>query len=179
MSNNCTYVALLRGINVNGKNKIKMSALRETLEAHGFKKVQTYIQSGNIIFESEEKETFLYNNLLEELLLKEFSLQVPVIVLTPLLLHHIMGNYPFSSLQLEQSYFTLISEAPSPGALKLLLESTPDDEQLQLQNKCVYFYSAKTYGRAKMNTNAIEKVLKVKATTRNYRTLKKLVDLTS
>ncbi|MGC1239930.1 MAG: DUF1697 domain-containing protein, partial [Chryseosolibacter sp.] len=73
------YIALLRGINVGGKNKIKMEDLREALGAMGLSRVQTYIQSGNILFESDEDEATLCHRIEQEVE-KVFGLSIKVII---------------------------------------------------------------------------------------------------
>ncbi|MFP3339017.1 DUF1697 domain-containing protein, partial [Micrococcus sp. SIMBA_131] len=71
-----TYVGLLRGVNVGGQNKINMSELRDALSSEGFQHVKTYIQSGNVLFQSEEPEALLRKKM-EETIRKQFELKVP------------------------------------------------------------------------------------------------------
>ncbi|MEL6850349.1 MAG: DUF1697 domain-containing protein, partial [Bacteroidota bacterium] len=78
-----TYIALLRGINVSGQKKIKMATLREQLAAIGLKEVKTYIQSGNILFRDADKSNQHWEQLIHDMLLKEYGFEVPVMVRRP------------------------------------------------------------------------------------------------
>lgn len=75
------YIALLRGINVGGKNKIAMSALKDMFESQGFKAVRTYINSGNVVFESDEKDLSWLRDQLEQEVEAVFSLRIRIVVL--------------------------------------------------------------------------------------------------
>lgn len=88
------YVALLRGINVGGKNIIKMVALKESFETCGFKNVTTYIQSGNVIFDSNERDVSKLENILEKELSKEFKYDSKAVLLSTGQLEQILGDVP-------------------------------------------------------------------------------------
>ena len=89
------YIALLRGINVGGKNIIKMSDLKRVFEGIGLYEVQTYIQSGNVLFKSNEEEEALRMKIEHEIA-KVFGFSVPVILRTATELKQIIRNCPFS-----------------------------------------------------------------------------------
>lgn len=88
------YLALLRGINVGGKDIIKMADLKEAVEKCGFTDVKTYIQSGNVIFESDEKSTGNIAAKLEDSLLKSFNYDTRVIVITREQLKGVVSEAP-------------------------------------------------------------------------------------
>ncbi len=88
------YLALLRGINVGGKNIIKMADLKAGFEALGFSNVFTYIQSGNVLFQSEEKDKALLTNKIENGLSKRFGSPVPVVVISQKELADIIRTAP-------------------------------------------------------------------------------------
>jgi len=90
------YVALLRGINVGGHRKISMQELRTLLSKSGLENVQTYIQSGNIIFEALEKDKRILENKIQNLILTHFGFEIPVLVLLRSELEIIFNNCPFS-----------------------------------------------------------------------------------
>ena len=90
-----TYIVLLRGINVSGKNKLPMSALREVLNEMGFQNVQTYIQSGNILLDTDEEKVMITQKIREAIALK-FGYDVPVIIRTIDEWKKAIQNYPFS-----------------------------------------------------------------------------------
>src|SRR5687767_8997468 len=89
------YVAFLRGINVGGKNKIKMESLREMFAALGFEHVKTYINSGNVIFEAAETNDKKLSDKIEKEIEKEFSLKIKVMVRTIDKIRDIIANNPF------------------------------------------------------------------------------------
>ena len=76
------FVALLRGINVGGKNKVDMKMLKKTFEQEGMQNVTTYINSGNIIFRDTEHHVFEMHGILEKAILKDFRLQIKVLIRT-------------------------------------------------------------------------------------------------
>jgi uncharacterized protein (DUF1697 family) len=172
-----TFIALLRGINVGGHKKILMSDLRELFEAIGFKNAQTYIQSGNVIYCSEasakEGESLIFNAIL-----KQYGWDVPVIVKTSSEMEEILENCPFSEAKKENSYFTLLSEAPAKDMIEKVQSLSYSKEEFIITDNCIYFY-AENYGRTKFKNNFFERKLKVKTTARNYRTMVKLISLSS
>jgi uncharacterized protein (DUF1697 family) len=114
------YIALLRGINVGGKNKIKMADLKQVFETIGLCEVQTYIQSGNVLFKSNEREEELRKKI-EQAIEKTFGFTVSVILRTAEELECIIGNCPFSeeevleaeaSSEVESLYVSLMANAP-------------------------------------------------------------------
>ena len=82
------YICLLRGINVSGQKKIKMIELKASFEKLGFTDVVTYIQSGNIVFKSDRKDTKMIENTIHQMLFDDFGFDVTVIVLVPDQLHY-------------------------------------------------------------------------------------------
>ena len=90
------YVALLRGVNVGGKNKIKMEVLRETIGALGYENVKTYINSGNVIFETAETDDNALSAIIEPAILSEFSLNIKVMVRKMSEIEEIVKNNPFN-----------------------------------------------------------------------------------
>ena len=89
------YVALLRGINVGGKRKLKMADLRESVLKIGFKEVSTYIQSGNLFFTAEEKNTAILEEKLAQHLLEEYTYDIPVIIRTAEEIEKVIAQNPF------------------------------------------------------------------------------------
>ncbi|MEM9867199.1 MAG: DUF1697 domain-containing protein, partial [Bacteroidota bacterium] len=90
-----TYIAFLRGINVGGHRKIKMVELREVLSKNGFDQVQTYIQSGNMLFQSAERDSIKIAATIRKLIDKAFGFLVPVLVVSSERLRTILENNPF------------------------------------------------------------------------------------
>ncbi|GJM31627.1 MAG: hypothetical protein DHS20C18_06280 [Saprospiraceae bacterium] len=175
-----TYIALLRGINVSGQKKIKMAELKSHLETLDFEDVQTYIQSGNIVFKAAAKSSKALGQLIEKKLQDKYSFHVPTLVKTPEELDYVLLNNPFledPEKETKRMYVTFLGEEPSPDRIELLKTVDYSPEAYHLDGKNIFFYSPNGYGRAKMNNNFFENKLKVAATTRNWNTVNKLFEM--
>jgi len=173
-----TYIALLRGINVAGQKKMPMAILRDHFEHWGFSAVQTYIQSGNIIFKYPEKAPAEIAEIIREHIQVTYGFEVPVMVIRPARLAKILANNPFiADKDPKRIYITFLSEEPAADRVAALKEQDYAPEEYQIVAQHIYFYSPQAYGRAKMNNNFFEKKLKVNATTRNWRTSNKLMEM--
>lgn len=173
------YIVLLRGINVGGHKKVPMAELRELLSKSGFEKVSTYIQSGNIILQSSEKKTTKIEESVQQSIQSYFGFEVPIIAKTRKELQTIFDDCPFSKEKKENSYFVLLSDAPKKELVQLISDKSYDQEEFIILNDCLYFYSSIGYGRTKFNMNSFEKKLNVHATSRNFKTIIKLLELSS
>ncbi|CDF80728.1 PF08002 family protein [Formosa agariphila KMM 3901] len=174
-----TYIALLRGINVSGQKKVPMADLRTLMSDLGFENVKTYIQSGNVVFQSSEEHVLILENQISESILNVFGFEVPVLVKSQLQFQEIFDSNPFSEVQKSNSYFTLLAEIPKSDAVESVSKETVVNETFVITDSCVYFYSEHGYGKAKCNNNFFERKLKVSATTRNFKTMQKLLSLCS
>lgn len=174
-----TYVALLRGINVSGHKKVPMAELRDILFKVGFVNVQTYIQSGNVIFRSTEEDIQKLTQIIQKEIKNYFDFEVPVIIKTNDELLNIFNDCPFSQEKRESSYFTLLYWTPDQLLVDNLGELKYPNEEIIILNSCIYFYSSIGYGNTKYNNNFFERKLKVTATARNYKTMLKLLSLSS
>lgn len=172
-----TYIALLRGINVGGHKKIPMAELRALLTNFGFKNVQTYIQSGNVIFQSNDTNTLNLENYFQKLIIDNFGFDVSVLVRTREQLITIFNKCPLSEQKRKESYFALLSKVPETNLVKEAYLKFYENEEYAIEKDCIYFYCANGYGKAKFNLNFFERKLKVSATSRNYKTMIKLLSL--
>ncbi|WP_346880965.1 DUF1697 domain-containing protein [uncultured Algibacter sp.] len=174
-----TYIALLRGINVSGQKKVPMADLRELLTQIDFKSIQTYIQSGNVVFKSSQTD----KNKLEEQIAKRieehFGFLVPVLVKTSNDIQEILDDCPYPDEKMQRSYFTLLHTSPNNTLVDVVSKEVYKNESFVISPQCVYFFSELGYGKAKCNNNFFERKLKVSATTRNYKTMLKLLSLSS
>ncbi|WP_299273185.1 DUF1697 domain-containing protein [uncultured Psychroserpens sp.] len=174
-----TYIVLLRGINVGGHKKVPMAELRELLSKCGFNAVKTYIQTGNIILQSSEDNHNNVEQMVHQSILDHFGFDVPVIAKTRDQLIKILDACPFSEIKKEQCYFVLLSALPELKSLKEVEHISYDNEEYQIVNDCLYFFTAAGYGKSKFNMNMFEKKLDVRATSRNFKTMVKLIDLST
>ncbi len=173
------YIALLRGINVGGHKKVQMAELRELLSKSGLENVKTYIQTGNIIFQSANNDLKTLETKIKTAILNHFGFEVSVLVRTSEQLNKIFDDCPFSEEKKTNSYFAILSEVPQEDLVKEASEKTYDNEQYKIINDCLYFYCANGYGNAKFSLNFFERKLKVDATARNYKTMIKIIELSS
>ena len=173
------YLVLLKGINVGGHKKVPMAELRDLLTKSGFENVQTYIQSGNVILQSSEKKSGKIGKIIKDNILKHFGFEVSVLVLLRKDLKRICDDYPFSEEKKKASYFMMLHVAPSDDMIKFASEKVYEGEDYKIINDCIYYYSAKGFGKSKFNANFFERKLKTFATARNYNTMVKLLSLSS
>lgn len=174
-----TYIALLRGINVSGQKKVPMLDLRNIMTNLGFVSVKTYIQTGNVVFQTSEENQSVLEIKIAESIFKTFGFEVPVLVKNKQELQAIFEANPFSEEQKLTSYFTLLNIIPEQRLIQTTSEETYKEEMFSITESCVYFYSEHGYGKAKCNNTFFERKLKVSATTRNFKTMQKLLSLCS
>ena len=173
-----SYIGFLRGINVGGQKKIKMTDLRLSLEKSGFSDVETYIQSGNLILKSEKQAKTIMSSV-QECIQKDFGFEVPALVLTMGELKNILENMPFQNTEEKNLYFTLLHQKPNRDLVYSFKELQFENEDFVVAENCVYLNCKKGAGKAKLNNNLIENKLKVTATTRNLNTMLKMIEMGS
>ncbi len=173
-----TYIVMLRGINVSGQKKIKMADLKAHLEDIGFTNVQTYIQSGNVVFSHEKLPQKTIEKLIGEKILAEYGWDVPVMAKNPDEFEYLLMNNPFlKDKDTERLYITFLSDEPNSERQEYLKSFDYSPEEYILDGKFIYFYAPNGYGKATMNNNFFENKLKVSATTRNWKTVNVLFEL--
>ncbi len=176
------YIAFLRGINVSGQKKVPMAELRTVLYNGGLTDVKTYIQSGNVVFEGGEFPKKEMEVSIGTLIEEHFGFIVPVLVKSVMDLDQILRNNPYDNLESLESnkvYFVLLFQSPDQEKVSSFKEEHYPNEAWELVGDCIYLKCIKGYGNAKLNNNLIERKLGLIATTRNYRTMKKLCELAS
>ncbi|MBN2806294.1 MAG: DUF1697 domain-containing protein [Prolixibacteraceae bacterium] len=172
-----TYLSLLRGINVSGQKLIKMDALRRMYEHLGYQRVTSYLLSGNIVFEAGEVDHHGLEQAITRQIALDFGYEVTVLVLTPEQLQTIIANNPFTSVRATDPAFlfvTFLADQPWHHGIEAIADKKQPDEQFHLSSKVVYLYCPSGYGKTKLNNNFLETQLKVRATTRNWKTVNEL-----
>jgi len=155
-----------------------MADLRLLLEKTGFQNVQTYIQSGNVLFTSSEKQQDL-EAIIYEAILKKYGWEVPILVKTASEIKTILVDCPFFQEKKKKSYFVLLQSAPSSENIAVAESISYPNEEFVIANSCVYLFSELGAAKAKLSANFFERKLKVSATARNYRTMNKLLEMAS
>jgi len=174
-----TYITILRGINVGGHKSIKMADLRQLFIGLGFKNVQTYIQSGNVIFQNPmNTDTQLLETLIANKISETFGFVIPVLVLTLNDLKSAIENNPFISDKTKDpvyQHLTFLSAIPEKESVGKLDSGNYNSDQFVCTGKIIYLYCPNGYGKTKLTNTFFEMKLKVTATTRNWKTVNELV----
>lgn len=177
-----TYIALLRGINVAGHNKIKMAALKQLFIDLGFSEIVTYIQSGNVVFHSKEINTSTIEKAIINAIEKEFGYAIKVLVLKKLEIDAALKFNPFNpetDYDFKKIGVTFLEKNPTEEGISKVRDLAAAEEQVMFKEKMVYLYCPNGFGRTKLSNNNIETKLKVSATSRNWNTITKLVKLSN
>jgi uncharacterized protein (DUF1697 family) len=174
-----TFVALLRAVNVSGKNRISMAELRRALGGSGLAGAETYLQSGNVVFDAEGDDPATHAATLREVIEREFGHDVPVLVLKAAELAHIAAANPFVVPGADEKslHVTFLEEPAAKAAFGGLDLPAQGDEQAVLAGRVVYLHLPYGYGRTRLNNAYFERALKTSATTRNWRTVLALVEM--
>ncbi len=177
------YIALLRGINVGGKNMIKMAELKRALEEIGLIEVKTYIQSGNVLFKSNEEEETLCK-IIENKIEVAFGFPVPVVLRTAVELDQIILNCPFSKEELsaaesssetESLYVSMMTHTALQERIERLNMYKSESDDYRIVGRDVYLLFGNSIRNSKLANNLNK--LEVPATVRNWNTINKLVTL--
>lgn len=172
-----TYIAILRGINVSGSKPLKMDALRAMCETLKFINTQTYIQSGNLVFQFKETKTEALEKPIAKKIKETFTYDVPVIVKELDELKMVIKNNTFvTKRKLETGlHVTFLSQLPDKENTDKLKELKFGEDEFIISDKNIYLFCPVSYGNSKLSNTFFENKLKVNATTRNWKTINELV----
>ena len=171
------YIAFVRGINVGGV-VLKMEDLRQILGYIGFSNVETYIQSGNALFDSKQGNKRKMEAEIAQEIKNKIDRGVVVIVKSVEELRRIAASHPLEALgDPKNLYVTLLSHDPTGPDIETLMETMNEVDRHEVAHRVVYSYYGQGYGNSKRSNNFLEKILKVSATTRNWTVIQKLAQL--
>lgn len=170
------YVALLRGINVSGQKKIPMKELREAMENAGLLNVETYIQSGNVLFDVNETDERDLTEVIEESIREEFSFDVPTLVLPQEIFGQVIRHNPFldNATDTKKLYVGFMYDQLDDGKLEELAAVDTGEDSYKITWPFIFMKFGEGIGKSKMDNNFFERKLKTRATTRNWNTILKL-----
>jgi len=174
------YVAFHRAINVSGTKIIKMEYLRQLFADMGFKNVASYIQSGNVYFEAPKSKNETLAKKIEKHLQKELGFEVETMVRTVEELAAIAENDPYKDIADDGNavvYIGFLSEEPEQEKQELLLSFNNDADECTITGTEIYILRYKDKGKPRFENKFMEGKLKVVCTTRNRKTLYKLLEL--
>lgn len=171
------YISILRGINVSGRNIIKMDALRKMYEQLGFHAVDTYVQSGNVLFTAKAAEPQKLSLTISMKIKTVFGFEVPVIVMTPDTLKSVIDKNTFiKDVHKDPSFFhiTFLGSKPQSVDKNLIESKKMAEEAIHISDEAVYLYCPNGYGKTRLSNTYLESQLQCTATTRNWRTVNEL-----
>lgn len=173
-----TYIALFRGINVGGRHSIKMADLRSLLEDIGLHNVNSYIQSGNVVFRGESIDTAELSEQISMAIADKYDFQPKVLILKKKEFLRIVEANPFPEAESEDRRLHLLfltEEAKNPD-IAGLEEVKKDSEQFELTENAFYLYAPEGVGRSKL-VSRIDRLIGVQTTGRNWRTIRKIREM--
>lgn len=175
-----TWIALLRGINVVGRNKLPMKELAAVLEDAGFQSTRTYIQSGNVIFRSGRGTARTLSARIEKVVLDHFGFAPRAVVMTVAELAGAIRGNPFTDAQNDHKCLHLyfLSETTSKSALDSLARIDAGRDEFALQGRVVYLHTPDGFAESVLRRK-LERCLGAAATARNWRTANELLRMAS
>ena len=172
------FVVLLRGVNLAGRNRVSMPALREALEDADFTDVATYVQSGNVVLTSRNAAKRVGTDV-ERLLAERFDLDVRVVVRTRAELAAVVERDPLGKVASDPKRYqvTFLESALAGDVVRKLETVATDGERVQQVGREVYVWHPDGVGRSKLAVLLAGKGLGVTATARNWKTVTQLLAL--
>jgi uncharacterized protein (DUF1697 family) len=176
-----TFISLLRAINVGGQNKIPLVELKRLYQALNFANVESYVQSGNLVFDSENQEPAFVTNLIEAEIERAYGAKIAVFVRDAADFRRILSTNPFLTGRSESPSFlhvTFLYSIPSqPQWAQLRAPETSSGDEFFPGVQEVFLFCPTGYGRTKLNNSFFERKLGMLATTRNWNTVQAMYQL--
>ena len=173
-------ISLLRAVNLGGYNKIKMEALRALYESLGLRDVQTYVQSGNVIFRTKERDLPRLSRLIGEGIANKFGFRIDVILRTPADLRGLIARNPFAKrrgVDPSRLLVTFLAGESDAEARERVSKLDTQPDELYVDDREFYIYFLGSMARPKISWMAIAKMLKTTGTGRNWNTVRKLLEM--
>ncbi len=175
-----THISLLRGINVSGQKKIKMAGLKGLYRGLGFASVRTYLQSGNVVFDSPENDAVELAARIEARIEQVYGFAVPVFIRHPEDFRRILESSPFADrpgTQPNRLLVTFLLSQPAQDKLEALNVPPDTSDEFAIGEAEIFLFCPEGYGRSKLSNHFFERKLGVPATTRNWKTVNALFDM--
>lgn len=173
-----TVISMLRGVNVGGHNLIKMDALRSLCGSLGLKDAQTYVQSGNVVFRTDERDLIRLAQRIEKAIAQKFGFRRGVVLRTASEVKDVIARNPFAKrhgINPGKLLVAFFNEQPGEDDYALLQRVKAEGEEVRANGREFYLYFANGAGRSKLFA-AIGK-LKKSGTSRNWNTVTKLLEM--
>ncbi len=175
------YAALLRGVNLGSTRKVAMADLRRVLESSGLEEVETYLRSGNVVFDSKENDRSLLLDRLEGLLAAEFGFDIPMVVVTAEELSRVVDANPYAgpaAADPTKVHVTFLEPMPAPTAWRDVKAQNFGEERFEVGETWIYLHLPNGMGRASLPAALDRAIGDAVATTRNWRTVLRVAQFT-
>ncbi len=173
-------ISMLRGVNLAGHRKVQMSELKALYESLGLGNVQTYINSGNVIFKTSGRDLTRLGKKIEDAIESRFGFRSDVILRTPAEMREVIARNPFASrpdLEPSRMAVSFLAGEPSREAVEKVLAIKAEPEELRISGRELYLYFPNGMARPKLSMALVERTLKTPGTSRNWNTVRKLLEL--
>jgi uncharacterized protein (DUF1697 family) len=174
-----SHVALLRGINVGGKNLLPMTELAAIFEAAGCENVRTFIQSGNVLFAAPAPQARRLPGEIASRIEERHGVRVPVILRLGAELRHVASGNPFLAAGADPKllHVAFLAAAPAPAAIAKLDPARSPPDAFAVRGREVYLSLANGVGRTRLTNDYLDRTLGTTSTLRNWNTVLKLASL--
>jgi uncharacterized protein (DUF1697 family) len=173
-------ISMLRAVNVGGHSKIKMDALRAVYASLKFDNPQTYLQSGNVIFQTSERRPDVVAKRIQSGIEKKFACRTDIILRTTAELRSVVARNPFakrSNVEPSKLLVAFLARDPGDAARKTLQEQKFAPEELHVSGRELYIYFPDGMGRSKLSWPRIHKILNTPGTGRNWNSVTKMLEM--
>jgi uncharacterized protein (DUF1697 family) len=173
-------IAMLRGVNVGGHNKIKMEELRSLCKTLKLRDACTYVQSGNLIFRTEERDLEQLTERLQNAIKRKFGFRPDVVLRTASEMREVIGRNPFAKrrgVEPNRLLVTFLAGEPAAEAHEQARKLDTSPEELRMDRREVYIYYPNGMARPKVSWATIERILKTSGTGRNWNSVTKIVEI--
>jgi uncharacterized protein (DUF1697 family) len=174
------FVALLRAVNI-GSTQVSMAELRTLFAALGAADVTTYVQSGNVVFTSNERDASKLSRAISARIRRDMGHDVTVLLRTKAELAKVVAANPFAKRSADPKtlHVTFLADKPDRERVQNIPALMSGDDEFTISGREVFLRCPNGYGRTKLNNTFFEKKLDVAATTRNWKTVQTLLELAS
>jgi len=174
-----THIALLRGINVGGKNKLPMRDLVTMFEKARCREVRTYIQSGNVLFKAGAAVLAKVPSSVQTAIRKQFGYEIPVVIRSANEVEQVICKSPFAKKRVDAArlHVVFLADTPTAALVKTLDPHRSDPDEFVVAGKDIYLHLPNGNGQTKLTNAYFDSKLKTVSTVRNWRTVNKLLEL--
>lgn len=173
-------ISMLRGVNVGGHNKIKMDALRALYASLKLRDAQTYVQSGNVVFRTDERDPGLLSKRIQNGIERKFGFRPDVILRTASELKNVIARNPFAKrrgIEPGKLLVVFLAGDPSGEGREKVLQIKCDPEEMRMDGRELYIYFPNGMGRSKLPWASLGNTLKTPGTGRNWNSVTKMVEM--